>query len=314
MVAVGLVLAGLIGMLASTGSVGDRGGSVGGEGAGTEASQSSRAAQGAVFGAASRDEQRAPAPAPVAGPLSITSGADVGTTGFQGTEPRIVKTAGLSLTVRDGTLADRFQEASLVASRHGGFVSSSRTSGVRTRSGSLLLRIPATEFDRALSEIRQLGTVTKETRSGQDVTAQFVDLQARLRNWQAQEAVLLRLMSKATTIDASIRVQRELQDVQLTIERIRGQLRLLSDQTDMSTILVSMAEAGAPVLASPGAQSPIAKAWHRSIEGFVGVIAAVIVGVGYLVPLAVIGLAAFLGWVFLRKVTASRRAVERPAT
>jgi hypothetical protein len=71
-----------------------------------------------------------------------------------------------------------------------------------------------------------------------------VDLQARLRNWEAQEAVLLRLMAGANSIEDSNVVQRQLQDVQLAIEGSRGQLRALQDQTEISTISISMSEAG----------------------------------------------------------------------
>jgi hypothetical protein len=100
------------------------------------------------------------------------------------------------------------------------------------------------EFEAALGELRRLGKIVSQSISGQDVTGQVVDLQARLRNWEAQEAVLLQLMAKATSIEDSIVVQRQLQDVQLAIEEIKGQLRALQGQTDFSTISLSLSEAG----------------------------------------------------------------------
>ena len=134
--------------------------------------------------------------------------------------------------------------------------------------------------------------------SGLDLTAQFVDLEARLRNWEAQEKVLLRLMAGTNTIEDSLKVQRQLQDVQLQIEEIRGQLNVLKDQTDLSTMSVSMAEPGF-VPAKPKPQSRVSRAWHDAVQGFFAVVAAVVVFLGYAVPLLVLFLLAVLMWALL---------------
>jgi hypothetical protein len=257
----------------------------------------------ALFGGTPAPEAQPRAPA---GRVSGSTGADQFTAlsaiGIPPVSQKVIKNASVSLEVRVGTFDDRFQEATLVASRHGGFVESSQTSTGKLRSGSLLVRVPATEFEAALGELKGLGRVKSQRISGQDVTAQFVDLQARLRNWEAQESVLLRLMAKSTSIDESLKVQRTLQDVQLAIEEIRGQLRVLTNQTDFSTISLSVAEVGAiPVKTKP--RTGLALAWHQALHGFVAVIAAVVVGVGYLLPIGILALVALLiGWVVLRRV------------
>jgi hypothetical protein len=218
--------------------------------------------------------------------------------GLPGLAQHVVKTANLTLRLRDGTFEQRFQEATLVAARYGGFVSSSDSTTGKHRSGTIVLRVPADQFESALGAIKALGTVSEERISGQDVTAQYVDLQARLRNWQAQEAVLLDLMSKATSIEDSIRVQNQLQDIQLTIEELKGQLRVLDDQAAFSTITVGMSEVGF-VAPTPKPHSSLSKAWHDAVDGFVAVIAAVVVGLGYLVPLAILAL---IGWGLFRRL------------
>jgi len=101
-------------------------------------------------------------------------------------------------------------------------------------------------------------------------------------------------MAKATSIDDSIKVQRQLQDVQLSIEEIRGELHALTDQADLSTISLSMAEAG--TVPAPQSASTLSKAWRDGVHGFVAVIASVVVGLGYLVPLALIALALMVAW------------------
>jgi hypothetical protein len=230
----------------------------------------------------------------------VPSGSVLGEFQVPAIGPRIVKTAAITLEVGKGSFDRRFREATLVAARHGGFVSSSQTSEANDRSGTIVLRVPAAQFDAALGQLRRIGKVKGEEISGHDVTAQFVDLESRLRNWEAQEAVLLTLMAKATSIEDSIAVQRQLQDVQFAIEEIKGQLRYLTDQTDFATITVSVAEAGAA--AEVKAQGTLAKAWQESLDGFLSVIAAVIVGLGYLVPIALLGLTVLLAFVGYRRL------------
>jgi hypothetical protein len=221
---------------------------------------------------------------------------------------RVVKTASVTLQVKDGTFDDWFQQATMVASRHGGYVASSDTAEGKLRSGTLVIRVPASEFESTLAELKGLGTVRQERLSGQDVTSQFVDLDARLRNWQAQESVLLGLMAKATNIADSIRVQNQLQDVQLQIEELKGQLRVLSDQADLSTITLAVSEKGF-VVPEPPSPTSLAGAWHAAVHGFVGVLAAVVVGLGYLIPISALLLLVAVG---VRVLRPRIRAEARP--
>ncbi len=224
-----------------------------------------------------------------------------------GTGPKIVKQASIRVQVAKGSFGDRFQQAIAVAGAFGGYVASSDSTVGKFRTGELVIRVPADRFEAALAQLKGLGSVKAATVSGQDVTSQYVDLQARLTNWKAQEQVLLRLMSKATTVVDSIRVQQRLQDVQGTIEEIEGQLRLIGDQTAMGTITVSMADA-APVVTASTTRPTLVRAWHDAATGFVNVIAAIVVGLGYLVPLGLVVLVPWLAW---RGVQRVRR---RPAT
>lgn len=245
---------------------------------------------------------------PAASPTEAPSGAALDEGGavvreFQlpGVSQRIIKTARVSVQVRKGTFQDRFQEATMVANRHGGFVSSSSTAQGRQRSGELIIRVPASEFEAAMGDLKALGTVKAEQVSGQDVTAQFVDLQARLRNWEAQEEVLLRLMRQSKTIEDSLKVQRTLQDVQLAIEEIRGQLRVLEDQTDLSTITLSMREAGA-VAAKPKEGLTFVRAFRQAIHAIAAVFAAVVIGLGYVLPIVLVAFALLLMWLGYRRL------------
>ena len=221
----------------------------------------------------------------------------------------VVKTAEIRVEVSKDGFAAAFDRASLVAARYGGYVESSSMAGARARSGDLVIRVPSERFDDAMRDVRGLGKVKHEAVSGQVVTEQFVDLEARLRTWEAQEAVLLDLMGRAHSVASTLRIQRELQDVQFRIEQIKGQLRVLEDQTTLATIHVSLREPGAPVVPlDEGARPSLAEAWRKAVDGVLGVAYVTVVGLGYLVPLSLIGLAV---WVAARRLI--RRAEVPPA-
>jgi hypothetical protein len=212
-------------------------------------------------------------------------GGDTGTAsdiGLPGTPPRVIKTADIRIDVPKDEFRDSVQASVDVAERNGGFVNST-TVNEDNKSGSVTIRVPAESFEAALGELKQIGDVEAETISGTDVTQEFVDLEARKRNLEAQETVLLNLMDDATSVLATIRVQRELQPVQLEIERLQGRINYLSDQTDMSTITVAFTPAGAAPTEPAGA---IEKAWANAKDTFVAVVSAVVIGAGFVIPVA----------------------------
>lgn len=257
---------------------GDGGDAGGGGGGGSIGSASGRAATTdslAAYDSSTSVAQEAEAPEPLlASP----------------TEERVIKTAELSLEVEDGELGGAMREGRAIAERAGGFLLSTSVDGVDRRRGDFTIRVPAAEFEETLSALEELGTVAGESVRGEDVSQEFVDLEARLRNATAQEEVLFRLYDRSNSIADTIRVQRELEDVQLEIERLRGRLRFLDDQTSLSTISVSMVEAGAATAEA----GPFERAWETARKTFVSVVSGVIVGAGFVLPLLAFALVAYL--------------------
>lgn len=203
-----------------------------------------------------------------------------------GVGPAVIKTARLDIEVAADSLQEAIDDAMAIANRTGGFVLSTRLENERSGTGEIVLRVPAENFATALSQLDDLGRVSSRTVSGEDVSEEFVDLDARLRNLEAQEAALLRLMDRARSVADTIRVQRELTPVQLEIERIRGRLRFLEDQTSFSTITMSMTESGVKV----AQDSTLEKAWKRAGEMFLSVVYAIVVSLGVVVPVGVLAL------------------------
>ena len=175
----------------------------------------------------------------------------------------------------------------------------SQTTG--TDSGVLTLRIPADNFDRAFTSVSRLGAVRASNVTGKDVTDRYLDQQAHLRDREDPAHLPLRALRPGQHDPQSIHLYNELERVQLRIDEIQGQLNYLDAQTSISTLTVTLSEREPEPAAQqrdPGVENPsLSRAWDRAVQGFLGVIATVIVGLGYLVPvgiLAALGLLVFM--------------------
>jgi hypothetical protein len=219
--------------------------------------------------------------------------------------PSVIKTATLRLEVDPGGVQEAVGDATAAAGRHGGFIL--RSDSLRADRATLVLRVPSGRFERALAELRGLGRVEREVIAGEDVGEEFVDLQARLRNLQAERAVMLRLFDAAATIPDTIRVQNEVSAVQLQIEEIRGRLRFLRDQTSLGTITLNIVERGAEE-----GVGVIERSWNRAVDGLVAIAGGTIEAIGYLIPIAVLALAGVLMVAFVIRRVLPRLGVRSP--
>ncbi len=202
---------------------------------------------------------------------------------------KIIRDGTISIVVPKGGFNAAFAKTSDIAAQFHGFVLSSTIAN--SKSGTLTLRIPSRSFDDAILALRKVGSVEHQTITGKDVTAQFIDLHARLKVAQAHRAVLFRLLTKATTIGETISLQNQIDQVQLSIEEFQGQLNVINNQVSESTIQVTLREQGtaAPVTTATDVKNPsLTTAWNRGVQGFLRVIGAVVVGLGYVLPATVI--------------------------
>jgi hypothetical protein len=152
-------------------------------------------------------------------------------------ERLIVKNGSLSLLVDDVVTAVGAVQS--FAFGQGGFVVSSNIdkSG-STPYGYVTIRIPSDVFDTGLGALRELGEVQNEHVDAQDVTEEYVDLEARLRNLQETESQLLSLMRQATKIEDILAVQRELTIIRSQIESLEGRMTYLRESASFSLLSV----------------------------------------------------------------------------
>ena len=211
--------------------------------------------------------------------------------------PQVVKTASLRLGLASGSFEDKVGEAHAVADSYAGFVVesfASQGSGKRIAEGSLVLRIPAESYDSALSRLRELGKVESLEESGQDVSKEFVDLNARIRQLRAVEAQLLELLQRADDVPAALAVQNQLSQVQLDLEQARGRLQYLDNRVAFATISMSMREL--VVVPPKGDGFSIVDAWATAGAAFLTVVGWIFIGIAVVAPvLVLLGLGFLVG-------------------
>lgn len=210
---------------------------------------------------------------------------------------RVIRTAELSVETDTPEVA--VGKLTALANAKGGFVVSSETSrsndsdGAETVSTTLVFRVPAGAFDEALAVVRALGTrVSSEKVTGQDVTEEYVDLEARIHAQRAVEEQYLGVLKDARTIPDILAVQQKLGEVRTEIERAEGRRRFLENQTNLSTITVHIARHLAAIDTSgPGFGRSVREAGHDSVVVAIAIVNGAIRIVGVLVPVgALVGL------------------------
>ena len=240
--------------------------------------------------AANESASKAAMPADAAAALPDTSA--------QILDRMVIRTAQLTVEVAD--IGKALGVARDIAARGDGFVSNSNTRTERVNDqdrmlADLTIQVRSIAVDSVISELRGLGNVTSETSGSQDVTEEYVDLGSNLRNLQATESAILKLMDKATQIQDVLSLQRELTNIRGQIERIQGRRRFLEHRTDMATITLALRPLGSSAPQPVAGWDPLAVAqrgWQASLNLLRGVVDVVIIAIAFswwLVPFVALG-------------------------
>lgn len=158
-------------------------------------------------------------------------------------EKKIIKNGYLTLVVTDTTQA--VKDIAQVAEEAKGFVESLNKSEdeAGVKHASMTLRVPVGAFSEAMEKIKSYAQLVEiEQISGQDVTEQYIDLEARLKNLKATENQYLEILQKAQKIDDILQVTQRLSEVRGQVESLEGQIKYLANQTDLSTINITLSE------------------------------------------------------------------------
>ncbi|WP_437877353.1 DUF4349 domain-containing protein [Sorangium sp. So ce513] len=162
--------------------------------------------------------------------------------------PLLVYTAQVTMAVFEVSASLGKVEA--LAQELGGFLA-------RRDDRTITIRIPAARFDEALKRLEGLGDMLQRNVVAEDVTEEFLDLGVRIRNARAVRDRLEKLLEKATKVEESVQLERELARVTSELERLEGRLKYLRDRIAFSTLSVSFQPRSTETITPSGPRLPI---------------------------------------------------------
>ena len=226
-----------------------------------------------------------------------------------GIETKIIKTGQATIEVRD--VVASVEALNVLAVQKGGYLSSSNLQKNYNNqlSATVVLRIPQSQFDPVMDGVKAVGTVKSVSTSGNDVTEEYVDLTARKVAYQNQLEAYNRIMAKGDKVEDILKVQQQIERVQVELDRIEGRMRYLNNKIDLSTITVNLQEPE-PVGGETG--HSFISAINEGIRGFFGMIDVIIILVLTLLPLIILGGAAFGIYRWRKERKAAKPAMASP--
>jgi hypothetical protein len=201
-----------------------------------------------------------------------------------------------NLTLESAAPQDVQRKISSIAESLGGFVITSESKqresgepGKQFLEINLVIRVPAAQFGAALDQIRNAGSrVVQEKVTGQDVTEEFIDLEARIKTQKALELQFLEIMKQAHTVEDALEVQRQIADVRTEIEKLEGRKRFLENQASLSTITVNLLSPSAIVVNTSGFGRSIREALADGVDVAITIVLFLIRFVIVMVPIVVL--------------------------
>ena len=152
---------------------------------------------------------------------------------------KIIRTSSLEMVVEHPS--EVAMKVSALSEEMGGYLETATIGGQNATSGTVTIRVPASRFEQARAEIRKLGLrVENEKVDAQDVSRQYVDQDARIRNLRAEEAQFLAILKQATTVKDLLAVNERLSEVRGEIERQQAEFNALSRQIETVSIAITL--------------------------------------------------------------------------
>jgi hypothetical protein len=215
--------------------------------------------------------------------------------------PQVIRQAQLTITVGANLFDSKLAGVRAFVEQEQGFISgtdaqSNPVTNDQIRTGVVTFMVPAAKFDATIDGLATMGKVQNEHISGNDVSAQYVDLQARLANQEAQRDAMLVLLKRAQSISDIIAVQTQIGQITGQIEQLKGQIQYIEHNTAYSTVTVTLLESGAPVQTASKDSWGFASALSDGAHNFVTTINYVVTGLGALGPILIILGLGFLLW------------------
>ncbi len=222
-----------------------------------------------------------------------------------GYERKITKDATISIEMN--SVDEGYNKILNISKQYNGYIESTseNTSESGQKTVNIVLKIPADDFEYAISNIKSLGDVKMIRINSSDITEQYYDVQTRIKNLEIQEESLQNLMKKASNISDILQIEDKLNDVQTQIDSYKSQIKLWDSMTNMSTInltfLSAVPQAGIGKIFSENFFKDVLNAGTKSLNVFFEFIKYAIVMIIYLLPFAILIYLIYKGYKLLKK-------------
>ncbi|CAN5912148.1 hypothetical protein BH23PLA1_BH23PLA1_32980 [soil metagenome] len=229
---------------------------------------------------------------------------------------KIIYNAQVGLVVEDFASADK--QISQIVNQFQGYIAEMEVLGSpgQKRSARWKVRVPVEAFESFLQDVLALGEVEKNSRTSEDVTERFYDLQARIKNKEVQEQRLQQILEERTgVLEDVLKVEQELSRVRGELEQMEGAIRLLENLSSLTKVTIPIRERTdfrppPPVAASFGTR--VSRAFHDSLGS--------LIALGESIALALVSLSVWLPvilllvlplWIVLRRWLRNRPWVRQ---
>lgn len=218
----------------------------------------------------------------------------------------IIKSGNINIEI------DKFDESEKIineeVSKVKGYITNSNSSldASGNKQGVIAVRIPSDNFDLFIQRIGMIGKVMSQQISGNDVTEEYIDLEARQTTQKELERRLLELLSEKTAnLTDVVEVEEKLSAVRENIERTEGRMKFLKDQSAFSTLNVSLFEPSLLQTSSGGGFFyEIGQAFKKGLSGFTEVLGGLLT---FMVAFSPVLIFAFVIFIIIKKILLNRK-------
>jgi len=228
---------------------------------------------------------------------------------------KIIYTADMSIQTKE--FEKSMARLSDLIEVHGGYIQNSRVSGGYTSTSGyysefyayLSIRVPSANYRVFLSDSENVGTITELYEYTDDITAAYLDTEARIKSLKMQEERLLALLSQAGDLSDLIEIESKLADVRYQIESFQSIMNTYNNLLSYSTISISMSEVSTIVIPKDTFGERVLAALKGSAEAVLDFLDGLVVGIIYAAPFVAIALVI----VFIVRRATRKRRLERKA-
>lgn len=230
---------------------------------------------------------------------------------YEQVERQIIKTA--SITLETQSFDETVANVKAKVNEFGGYISSSSVRGSKTdgtRYANLTCRVPADNYEEFLNGAGELGNVTYLNENEEDVTNEYIDLDARIKNLEAQLDKLNELLKKAETLDEMLTIENYIYDIQYQLDSFKGRMKALTNRISYCTVNINVNEVAVYTAPKNSFLSRLGSAFSGMWENFLEFMQDALIFIIYAVPYIILGVGIFFIVKFIKKKRKAKKALQ----